>query len=656
MHRRSAAKGRKNAAGGLNNTFYGINVLVNTVVISLYPNRKKAITFTAISLCIIGLIGLEVIAAVKYHASMWGLHSLHFIYPRIIFHCIAGMAFLAIIVFRKTLLSKLMILKLGNRALACAVAVGFAVAAWFFRAQTSYLGDGDLLLVWLKNGYVYHASDAIDFFIHAVLYKYLLLPHGLTPFVSYSVISCLMGICYTLITLAFAKTITTETDGRIFAFFFILFSGYLYVFFGYVESYAMYFVSIMVYLYLALLAVSKRIRAEIPLVFLAVTLCLHQTGALLAPSAMYLIWLQGKGEIKKYILKYSVAGLVIMILAGVVIVMFDIKVSTYIDMLRERGVLGGKKHVFLPICQGEYAVFSTQHLLDYFNEQMLVSPIAFLILPVLLLRKETYQDRYSVFLLLAFAGYLLFFFFMDPKIEMFRDWDLFSVPAFVYTCFAAYHIASRKILHENPVIKILLIGLLALHTMSWVMVNSSPVRSTNRFKNLVELRNRPLENPLVGYNYEQISDFHIARGEFDSALVYLKKAIAASKTPRFFANTGFIYFKQRKYEEAIQEYQQAIALDPRLTDAQINLGRIYELVGRSGLAIQSFVTFAEKDPKKAGNFYYNVFEIYYKQRDADNALLYLQKAVENGYDCDPALLSNLENLCARLHQKKAHAP
>jgi len=616
----------------------------------------KPLPSLAFFILILGIFCLEIIASARYHQTMWGLHCLYFIYPKFILHILVAAVFLVIIIFRNTLISVFIALKSRKKTMTGLAVVVFGCILWFFRAKTTYLGDGDALLIWLKNRYMYHASDAVDFFVHAIFYQYVLAPHGLPPIVSYIVISSLMGIGYLLLALAFVKNVASGIESRFFALSLMLFSGYIYIFFGYVESYAMYFVLIMAYLYTALLFILKRTRPRVPLILLVITICLHQTGVLLIPSALYLVWLQARNAPIKNMMRYPLFGLAAIILAITFIFIFNINVSSYTDMLMARGVLGGKQRLFLPLFHGEYAVFGFQHLVDFFNEQMLVSPVAFFILPVLLMRKETYRDPFSLFLVLAFSGFLLFFFIMDPKIGMYRDWDLFSVPALVYTCFAAYHIARGSLLQKQSVVGIALVGLLALHTLSWIMVNSSQERSTERFKALVQHSPRKLAHSLFSHNHEQIAHYHIGRNEYDSAMVYLEQAIASDRNPRFLANRGFVHFKLKEYDAAIRDYEQAIALDSSLLDAYMNLGEVLDQTGRTDQAIRIFVQGAENHPNKAGEFYYKVFVIHYGKKDAENSLLYLKKAGEKGHVCDPVLLKNLEDLCSRLHMRKSTQP
>jgi len=62
-------------------------------------------------------------------------------------------------------------------------------------------------------------------------------------------------------------------------------------------------------------------------------------------------------------------------------------------------------------------------------------------------------------------------------------------------------------------------------------------------------------------------------------------------------NLGYAYAQQRRYEEALTEYQFAIAEEPRFVRAHFNAGAVYAAQGRPDEARQALMTALEIDPK-----------------------------------------------------------
>jgi tetratricopeptide (TPR) repeat protein/TolB-like protein len=102
-----------------------------------------------------------------------------------------------------------------------------------------------------------------------------------------------------------------------------------------------------------------------------------------------------------------------------------------------------------------------------------------------------------------------------------------------------------------------------------------------------------------------IGDARQAKGEFDEAIEEYKKAIALEpENARVHYGMGKIYYNEKQlYHEAVVEYQQAIALDPRLIDAYLSLGEMYEEKGLYKEAVASYDRVLAMEPKHPGAMY-----------------------------------------------------
>jgi len=84
----------------------------------------------------------------------------------------------------------------------------------------------------------------------------------------------------------------------------------------------------------------------------------------------------------------------------------------------------------------------------------------------------------------------------------------------------------------------------------------------------------------------------------------------------FHSNLGTAYFAKKQYEKASAEYSRALALDPD----------IFEHKSRSGVSLQ--LASAEDRAK----YEYVIAKMYATTGNADRCLLYLRKAIEDGYN------------------------
>jgi len=174
----------------------------------------------------------------------------------------------------------------------------------------------------------------------------------------------------------------------------------------------------------------------------------------------------------------------------------------------------------------------------------------------------------------------------------------------------------------------------------------------------------------------------LKEGKFEEAAIEFQKAAeAAPKSAVVQSNLGYALDKQGRTDEAIAAYRKALELDPANTIVRNNLANVY---GKQGLyddaareledlvqrdpgnatakanlesvlknkaisqdkneQVSSAVQAADskpKDPQAA----YNAARVYARLGDADQALVWLNKALELGYDqfdylsLDPSLVS-----------------
>jgi len=154
--------------------------------------------------------------------------------------------------------------------------------------------------------------------------------------------------------------------------------------------------------------------------------------------------------------------------------------------------------------------------------------------------------------------------------------------------------------------------------------------------NIVEIYN------LIGICYVQLRKFKQAQEEFLQAI---------GRNPSFAAahnNLGTVYYAQSNYEEAAREYKEALRLNPEMASAYHNLANIYlaqngiesaiELykkafkINPDYLAFSStFVASVDEFPPGKGEKEYSYACVLASQNKIEEALEYLQKAINNGF-------------------------
>lgn len=107
-----------------------------------------------------------------------------------------------------------------------------------------------------------------------------------------------------------------------------------------------------------------------------------------------------------------------------------------------------------------------------------------------------------------------------------------------------------------------------------------------------------------------------SRKDYSGAIKHYKKAIEKRPTASFYSNLGTAYFARKWYDKAQESYMQALQLDADVFEHQRNA---------AGTQLYMANTF------ERGKFNYVVAKMYAARGDSERCLLYLQKAMEEGY-------------------------
>src|SRR5258705_5003053 len=171
-------------------------------------------------------------------------------------------------------------------------------------------------------------------------------------------------------------------------------------------------------------------------------------------------------------------------------------------------------------------------------------------------------------------------------------------------------------------------------------------------------------------------------GKFEEAVAELQKAADAAPTSAVVqSNLAYAYDRKGRTEEAVAAYRKALELDPKSTIVRNNLANLYSKQGLYEDAAREYEDLVQRDPGNATakanldamvknkavlqekkeqtssavqgadskpkdpQAAYNAARVYARLGDADQALTWLNKALDLGYDqfdylsLDPALVN-----------------
>jgi tetratricopeptide (TPR) repeat protein len=109
---------------------------------------------------------------------------------------------------------------------------------------------------------------------------------------------------------------------------------------------------------------------------------------------------------------------------------------------------------------------------------------------------------------------------------------------------------------------------------------------------------------------------YYAKKNYRKATSLYRKALkVAPNSASIYSNLGTAYFARKKYKEAAENYQIALQLDPEVFEHRSSYG----------------VMLQERSVEERAKFHYYLAKTYAKAGVNDRALLYIRKAIEEGF-------------------------
>ncbi|MFH1373761.1 MAG: tetratricopeptide repeat protein [bacterium] len=507
-----------------------------------------------------------------------------------------------------------------------------------FRATTHFLGDGYQLLARLAEGAPsVKVWDMGTSFVNQTLY-YLLGSDGeADALLTFQIISIVSGV---LMLMGVAYWSYRLFDGYLQRFLFLLglaSSGYMLLFFGYVENYALFLVAVMQFTLIGVAIVKGRLSRWWAVVPVLPALFFHLFAVTLLPGLIYLLfrdsrpakWLFGRNVRIRVLLA---AGL-LMLSAGVYYYLY----THYFFFT----------FALLPPFPDRFTIesdwlFSGKHLVDIANLCLILLPGLPVLVTALVLTpaREWFARPEHRFLLVLSLSTMGAVFVLNPGIGMPRNWDLFSVVGVPLAVFY-YHYAltsnrdSRVAL--SVVVPAIALGLLVLGPrVAAQTVDRIGLAHFEDYLIMDMIRNRNARRLLVNY-HEQQGNHAAARKEEDR--------IEADFPEVRLSRQGRRLVSQGRYTEAMAYFQQTLAHNPLSYDAHTNLGVCYLKQGNLDSALVMTRIADGLNPYNASTMN-NLATIYMRlQQDERAEILFLKTLVIDSNEHNA--LAGLASICVR---------
>jgi len=427
---------------------------------------------------------------------------------------------------------------------------------------TPLLGDGLDRIEALPDGWKSLAGQPapLDLSIHVLLFQYLGYHWGKTAFwaawSTYRFLSFAAGFLALCAWKALARRWGQTRWERA-----LLFAGWLgmgssLLFLGYPENYSILAAMLFVHLWLLEQTLEAKRSPLWPLLSLLALIGLHFFCLLLLPPTFYVLFRSGRWRPSR-----TTSALLLAVGAAFLVFLF---------LTVERRFRGTA--IFLPPGQ----IFSLSRLLEFFNEQLLVCPALLLLLPWAFAsgRRSPIGD----YLAGASLLWVPFFYVLRPVIGAGPDWDLFALPALVYTPWL--FLRARATIFSGTRSHYLAWAILVVslfHTIPWVVVNAGQESAVARYHGLMtDLEGK---NPwAAGYGWLKLGKYRQRLGQTDQALAAYDRSLAAN--PGYsvlYREIGEKMLELGRLDLAVQRFQGFLQHNPTSPEAKPALAQARKL-------------------------------------------------------------------------------
>jgi tetratricopeptide (TPR) repeat protein len=458
---------------------------------------------------------------------------------------------------------------------------------WLLRQASFFLGDGYFYIRTIENGVRYRALEPLEMYLHAVFYAAANHVTTVSGETAWALVSALAGVFYILTATLTARYLGKSPARKALLFLSLITIGSVQLYFGYIETYSIATLFVLVCFYLSFRSVENRRFAYGAVLGFGLAVSAHLAMAAYIPAVIYLC-LHHIIKIPRWKkrLEFSllVLGAFLLPLAATLLVFSagGFTVSKFTAKFNAGGHL-------LPLWPGKfppkiaYSMFSYRHFMDMANEYILIAPaLSFLPGLAMLGRKRLglfVAGPITRFLLIAAVSIGLASFIFNLEIGVSRDWDIFSsaaVPITLLVMLFMFALFEDKARPAGMVI----IACCFLHTLPWILLNSRADVSLRRFESLTASSH--WNKHARSYAYDELRSFYEERNELKTSLEWGLKAYNTLHNERYrtnlaatYNNIAVILAADERLDEAEPYFQNAYRYGPDVFECVKNMGMFY---------------------------------------------------------------------------------
>ena len=491
----------------------------------------------------------------------WGVHLPAFLplWAKIVFFLLAGSIWLFPSATAGVWTSR--IPPLVRRVICSPIsAVALGGAFILFRVSYGFLGDGMLRgreaqMAIIRPVEVLSASLATG--------MYHLLPpmfHA-TGQDAVAAASLLAGCLFIVVLWLFTRRLWDDPGDRRTARMLLVASTLTVLFFGYVESYALTYLAIAGFL----LAAESYRRGKgsyfTCLAFIIPAIASHLLAVVLLPSLFALSITPAKGR------RWRLLAFGLIAFGAGAWGYWALHASQFARETPAGSILIS----LLPRAPAYYSFISPAHLLDFANLLLLVCPGVLIAIPLLRLTVTPARRGDSrLFWLLAVVLPLGIPLFLDPKLGMARDWDLFSLGLVPLVVWAAIRLTDNRSRLPG---RLLAFPILASATTlaMFVGINANTNTSIARFEQLLEL-----DPARGGYGHEILATWYHNRDQFQEEIIQWRKALKCVEHRRYWTGLSAAYVRAGDIANGFLAARRGYILDTTYAYSAYYLGVTYE--------------------------------------------------------------------------------
>jgi len=546
-----------------------------------------------------------------------------------------------------------------------------------FRVQTAFLGDGFFLLNTFgrEETYTSHFIKPVSIWIIKLVQQAFGGYTYWTALYTFQTISIVSGFFVVYNFIVIAGMLTKSAGGRLLALGTLLFSGWILLFFGYIEYYPMLWLAASFFIRFSISFLNGKAPFWIVLLSFLVTISFHVEAIFYLPGVLYLgAFKLARRKLERMTPRTARTLMIVMIVAVPVVV------------LAAGQLLTSVQNPYLPLVSFQlrfpyYGVLSLNNLLEISNQILLCIPAILILLAPVFTGSRQKSDHTSRLLVLFSFGSLAYLFTVDPKLGLARDFDMMSLTLFAPLLMLLYRIGR----HENLPLRTILISIVLslVPTVSFLGANCSRSTSITRahdllrfygakqkqgwlsFANFLEadgqkelfnevtteinaafpeegkfatalslisrgklddaefliqdlIKNRP-DN---GLYYAALANIRVSQGSYAEAIGLYKLALKTHPNHEIYLGLGRAYLLAKDYPSAIQAFEKAREIAPSTEEILLELCKAYLLGGRTERAKAIADELLARNPKSPDGHIASMLYLVRSNRKAEAAQHY----------------------------------